>query len=298
MMDVHAYLKTRQGLIDRSLNQYLGACRRHPETLFKAMQYSVFSGGKRIRPILTLAAGDLFGAARSRLLPFACAVEFIHTYSLIHDDLPALDNDDLRRGKPTSHKIFGEGIALLAGDALLTEAFDLVARLKSVRSLRTQTVLDLIHELAHAAGIDGMVGGQSIDLEAENGPVDLAMVEEIHMRKTGALILVSARLGAMVGGAPARDLGKISRYGRSLGLAFQITDDLLDVGVEATEKARRQAQAGELCKATYPSVVGIRAAKQRAEELMADCLKELKGFGKKADPLREIARYVVGQTMA
>ena len=292
-MNVHAYLKAQQQLIDRTLNQYLGDCSHHPETLFKAMQYSVFSGGKRIRPILTLAVGELFGAKRKFLLPFACAVEMIHTYSLIHDDLPALDNDDLRRGKPTTHKLFGEGIALLAGDALLTEAFDLIARLKTVRPLKSEVVLDLIHEVARAAGMDGMVGGQSIDLEAENQAMNLATVENIDLRKTGALILVSARLGAIIAGAAPKELRKVSRYGEFLGLAFQITDDILDAKGEMSEASGSDTSTGERNSATYPSIAGLAAAKTRTKELLESCLKELKDFGKEAEPLREIARYVV-----
>ena len=294
-MNVHAYLKAQQGLIDRNLKKYLGDCRHHPETLFKAMQYSVFSGGKRIRPILTLAVGELFGAKKRFLLPFACAVEMIHPYSLIHDDLPALDNDDLRRGKPTNHKLFGEGIALLAGDALLTEAFDLMARLKAVRTLKSEVVLDLIHEVARAAGMDGMVGGQSMDLEAENQAVNLATVENIDLRKTGALILVSARLGAIIAGAAPKELGTISRYGESLGLAFQITDDILDAKGEMSDASRCDTPTGERNSATYPSIAGLAAARTRTNELLERCLKELKDFGKEAEPLREIARYVVEQ---
>jgi geranylgeranyl diphosphate synthase type II len=292
-MNVHGYLKKRQGLIDRTLHRYLGKCPQHPEKLFEAMQYSVFSGGKRIRPILTLAVGELFGAKQKTLLPFACALELIHTYSLIHDDLPALDNDDLRRGKPTSHKRFGEGIALLAGDALLTEAFDLIARMKGVRALKPEVVLDLIHELAGAAGMDGMVGGQSIDLETEDQVVNLATVEYIHLRKTGALILVAARMGAIIGKAAPKDLGKVSRYGEYLGLAFQITDDILDVDGESSEVSKAETRAAKGSRATYPSVVGLPAARGRAEELLERCLKEMKTFGKEAEPLREIARYVV-----
>ncbi len=316
-MNVHAYLKAQQGLIDRNLKKYLGDCRHHPETLFKAMQYSVFSGGKRIRPILTLAVGELFGAKKRFLLPFACAVEMIHTYSLIHDDLPALDNDDLRRGKPTNHKLFGEGIALLAGDALLTEAFDLMARLKAVRTLKSEVVLDLIHEVARAAGMDGtlwadteMVGlplahdllfdvvrslSQSMVLEAENQAVNLATVENIDLRKTGALILVSARLGAIIAGAAPKELGTISRYGESLGLAFQITDDILDAKGEMSDASRCDTPTGERNSATYPSIAGLAAARTRTNELLERCLKELKDFGKEAEPLREIARYVVEQ---
>ena len=292
-MSLHGYLQERQGLIDRTLHRYLGKCPKHAEKLFKAMQYSVFSGGKRIRPILTLAVGELFGSKQKTLLPFACALELIHTYSLIHDDLPALDNDDLRRGKPTCHKLFGEGIALLAGDALLTEAFDLVARLKVVRAFEPEVVLNLIHELARAAGMDGMVGGQSIDLEAEGQVVKLATVEYIHLRKTGALILVAARLGAIIGKATPKNLGKVSRYGESLGLAFQITDDILDADGETIEASKAETRAAKGTRATYPSMVGLSAARARAEELSERCLKEMKTFGKEAEPLREIARYVV-----
>ncbi len=292
-MNVHGYLKKRQGLIDRTLHRYLGKCPQHPEKLFEAMQYSVFSGGKRIRPIVTLAAGELFGAKQKTLLPFACALELIHTYSLIHDDLPALDNDDLRRGKTTSHKLFGEGIALLAGDALLTEAFDLIARLKAVRALKPEVVLDLIHELARAAGMDGMVGGQSIDLEVEDQRVNLATVEKIHLRKTGALILVAARLGAIIGRATPKELGKVNGYGESLGLAFQIADDILDAEGNSSEASKAETRAAEGRRATHPSIVGRAAAKARAEELLERCLKEMKTFGKEAGPLRAIARYVV-----
>ena len=222
-------------------------------------------------------------------------MEMIHTYSLIHDDLPALDNDDLRRGKPTNHKLFGEGIALLAGDALLTEAFDLMARLKAVRTLKSEVVLDLIHEVARAAGMDGMVGGQSMVLEAENQAVNLATVENIDLRKTGALILVSARLGAIIAGAAPKELGTISRYGESLGLAFQITDDILDAKGEMSDASRCDTPTGERNSATYPSIAGLAAARTRTNELLERCLKELKDFGKEAEPLREIARYVVEQ---
>ncbi len=181
----------------------------------------------------------------------------------------------------------------MAGDALLTEAFDLIARLKAVRALKPEVVLDLIHELARAAGMDGMVGGQSIDLEVEDQRVNLATVEKIHLRKTGALILVAARLGAIIGRATPKELGKVSRYGESLGLAFQIADDILDAEGDLSEASKAETRAAEGRGATYPSIVGLAAAKARAEELLERCLKEIKTFGKEAGPLREIARYVV-----
>src|SRR3990167_5794018 len=226
--DIDDYLKERRSLIDRALDRYLKEQKQRPPTLYKAMHYSLFTGGKRLRPILTLAVGDLFGGKHKLLLPFACAVELIHTYSIIHDDLPALDDDDMRRGELTSHKIFGEGIALLAGDALLTEAFHLMSRPQVAQALKPKLVLEVLHEIAHAAGVGGLVGGQAVDLEAEGREGDVATGEYIHVRKTGALILTAARVGARIGGATPKELRKISRYGEFLGLAFQIADDILD----------------------------------------------------------------------
>jgi len=285
--DIHAYLKDRKLLIDRALDRYLKECKPYSQTLDKAMRYGLFPGGKRLRPILTLASGDLFGAKQKLLLAFACALELIHTYSLIHDDLPALDNDDLRRGELASHKLFGEGIALLVGDALLTEAFHLLTRPQVVRSLEPELILELIHEISHAAGVCGMVGGQVVDLETEGREVDVATVEYIHARKTGALILTAARVGARIGRAAPKDLRRISRYAEFLGLAFQIADDIADAvdQIQAAKDSERK-------KATYPSIVGLAAARARARELLDHCLKELEPFGKRADPLRGIASYV------
>ena len=227
--DLNAYLQRQSAALDNALEQCLQQYSGESQTIFRAMRYAVFPGGKRIRPILMLATGELFGATQSSLLPFACAVELIHAYSLIHDDLPALDDDDLRRGKPTAHKVFGEGVALLAGDGLLTEAFHLMSGPDVTRRVPAELVLRLIHELSHAVGVVGLVGGQALDLEAENDPdVDLATVEWIHVRKTGALILASIRAGARWPGGEPTDLGRITRYGERLGLAFRITDDILD----------------------------------------------------------------------
>jgi geranylgeranyl diphosphate synthase type II len=259
------------------------------------MRHALFPGGKRIRPVLTLATGELFGAKEEVLLPFACAIEIIHAYSLVHDDLPALDDDDVRRGEPTVHRVFGEGIALLAGDGLLTEAFHLLSSPEVGRSVGADLVLNLIHELSHAAGVAGLVGGQAFDLEAEGREVDLAMVEYIHVRKTGALILASVRIGAQIAQAAPDQLRRISRFGEYLGLAFQIADDVLDTqdrtraaGNEPSESGRKERK-----KATYTSVVGLTQAKERLRQLQEQCNGELLPFGPAADPLKAIARHIV-----
>jgi geranylgeranyl diphosphate synthase, type II len=288
--DFNSYLKERKSLIERALERYLKECKRHPKTLHKAMHYGLFSGGKRIRPILTLAAGELFGTSQRLLLPFACALELIHTYSIIHDDLPALDNDDLRRGEPTSHKIFGEGVALLAGDALLTEAFRLMSAPQVVRSFEPKLVLELIHEISRAAGVGGMVGGQVFDLEAEGQKADIATVEYIHVRKTGALIVTAARTGAKIGGATPKEMRRITRYAEFLGLAFQITDDILDAAGHVSREGGNGDR--ERKKATYPSIVGMAVAKARVRELLQHSLKEIEPFGQDAESLRALAHYV------
>jgi geranylgeranyl diphosphate synthase type II len=289
--DLEAYLAARRAIVDRALERYLQKQPNCCESLRNAMRYGLFPGGKRIRPILTLAAGEMFAVARSKLLPFACAVEMIHAYSLIHDDLPALDDDDLRRGLPTAHKVFGEGMALLAGDALLTEAFHLLSG-AATRSLGAERVLALIDDLGGAAGVAGLVGGQAIDLETEKKNVDIATVEFMHGRKTGALILASLRIGARAGGATAADLKRISRYGEAVGLAFQIADDLLDVAGEAQESGRKEEN-----KATYPAKVGIEPAKERLRDLMHQAVKSLVPYGFKAEPLRAIAVYVAQRAL-
>lgn len=280
--DIRAYLEERKALIDRALERHFQELSQ-PRILCEAMRYGVFSGGKRLRPVLMLAAGELFGAGHEALLPFACGLELIHTYSIVHDDLPALDDDDVRRGMPASHKIYGEGMALLAGDALLTEAFRLMTRPDAVRSLEPGSVLELIQEITHAAGASGMVGGQALDLESEGREADLATVESIHARKTAAIILAAIRVGAKIGGAKPQDLERVSRYGEFLGLAFQIADDIADTEDEGRGKRK---------KATYPSVVGLEAARARACELLDRALEELKPFGAAAEPLRGIALYI------
>lgn len=293
--DLDEYLGRQSALVDRALETYLAGYPEAAQTLYRAMRRGVFPGGKRIRPILTLAAGELCGAAVDRLFPFACAVELIHAYSLIHDDLPALDNDDFRRGEPAVHKVFGDGMALLAGDGLLTEAFNLVSTSDALRAAAPETIVKVIRELAHAAGPLGLVGGQALDLEAEEKIVDLATVEMIHVRKTGALILAAIRIGAEVAQASSADLARLSRYGEYLGLAFQIADDILDSHGGKSEPAR--SSASELKKATYPSVVGMAAARERLGELLELALGELQSYGARAAALTAIARQIVGRAM-
>jgi geranylgeranyl diphosphate synthase type II len=291
--DLTDYLQTQRSAIDRALERSLKIYPGHAQTIFKAVRYGLFPGGKRIRPVLTLAAGEMFGAKQKDLLPFACAVEMIHAYSIIHDDLPAMDDDDLRRGEPTAHKVFGEGMALLAGDALLTEAFHLISGPEVLRALPAELVLGLIHELSHAAGIAGLVGGQAVDLEAENKEVDLATVEYIHVRKTGALILAAIRIGAQIAGAKPADLRRISKYGEYLGLAFQIADDILDGLGETVVGEGAESGRNERNKATYPSIVGIVQATERLEELLRQCDRELAPYAARGGPLRAIAKHIV-----
>ncbi len=293
-MDLKHYLKTMQQRVDEALERYLPVADELPSSVHKAMRYSVFAGGKRVRPILLLAACDAVGGDMERAMPAACAMEMIHTYSLIHDDLPAMDDDDFRRGIPTSHKVFGEATAILAGDALLTEAFILLSSSERNGSPDPAALLSVIQEIAVSAGSRGMIGGQIVDMESEGSKeVDLATVLYIHTHKTGALIKASVKSGALLGGAADRELGAIVRYGEAIGLAFQIADDILDIE-GTTEQIGKDAGSDQARgKATYPAVMGMAASKQRAEELVDVALGALDCFGEKADPLREIARYIV-----
>jgi geranylgeranyl diphosphate synthase type II len=296
-MDIQRYLKEKKQIVDSALAEYFpneGDC---PASLYQAAHYSLFAGGKRIRPILSLAAFEAAGGKGDTILPFACALEMIHTYSLIHDDLPSMDNDDLRRGKPTCHKVFGEGIALLAGDALLTEAFRLMAlRPGSMDpSFDEVRALDLIGEVSHAAGFSGMVGGQVVDVESEGRSVDFSTVQYIHTHKTGAMILVSVRVGAKLGGAGGRILEAFTRYGEGVGLAFQIADDILNVEGDAKLLGKSIGSDLSKKKATYPSAVGLEESKRKAKELVESAVNSLHPFGPEADPLREIARFIVAR---
>src|SRR6266702_5441354 len=293
-MDLKTYLKEQVTRVDAALDRYLPKETELPHSVHKAMRYSVFAGGKRVRPILMLAACHAVGGDSVCALPAACAMEMIHTYSLIHDDLPAMDDDDFRRGNPTNHKVFGEAIAILAGDALLTEAFKLTSDPRFAEGCDASGLLAVIHEIATCAGSYGMVGGQVIDIESEGRPdIDLATVQYIHTHKTGALIKASVVAGALLGGAAGEQLAAITRYGEAAGLAFQIADDILDIEGTTEEIGKDAGSDQARGKATYPAVMGIAAAKEEAQCMMDEALGALEIFGAEADPLREIARYIV-----
>jgi geranylgeranyl diphosphate synthase type II len=296
-MDIHRYLQEKKEIVDSALERYLPEKEPFTTNLHKAMQHSLFAGGKRIRPILSIASYEAVGGKGESILPFACALEMIHTYSLIHDDLPAIDNDDYRRGKPTCHKVFGEGVAILAGDGLLTEAFRLMTNppAKDHRSRDKGVILELVNEVARAAGVLGMVGGQVVDVESEGKAVDLRTVQYIHARKTGAMIAASVRVGARLGGAEGEILRALTCYGESLGLAFQIVDDILNVEGEAALLGKKTGSDLSRGKATYPSVLGVEESKKKGRELVELSVDALKQFGPEADPLREIARFVAAR---
>lgn len=293
-MDLKVYLKEQCARVDGALDRFLPRETELPHSVHKAMRYSVFAGGKRVRPILLLAACQAVGGDTGRAIPAACAMEMIHTYSLIHDDLPAMDDDDFRRGNPTNHKVFGEAIAILAGDALLTEAFKLASDPRFTCDCDPSGLLAVIHEIATCAGSYGMVGGQVVDMESEGRQdIDLATVQYIHTHKTGALIKASVVAGALLGGASGQKLAAITRYGEAAGLAFQIADDILDI-VGTTEEIGKDAGSDEARgKATYPAVMGLAAAREEAQAMMDEALRALEIFGAESDPLREIARYIV-----
>lgn len=288
-MDIRRYLKEKKEYVDKALEVILPKEDEFPKNLHKAMRYSVFAGGKRIRPILLIASAEAVGGRKEDVISAACAVEMIHTYSLIHDDLPAMDNDDLRRGKPTNHKVFGEALAILAGDALLTLAFDVLAKNHN----NSENALTVIHEIAKAAGSAGMVGGQAVDMESEGKECDLPLLEYIHIHKTGALIRACIRTGAALANASKKQIESLTRYGEAVGLAFQIADDILDIEGTKKEIGKTAGSDAKKKKITYPSVLGLNESKDRAKELIQLAFDAVKGLDEKAEPLREIARYVV-----
>jgi geranylgeranyl diphosphate synthase type II len=287
-------LEGARRVVEAALDQALPGEAAWPETIHRAVRYSLFAGGKRIRPLLVLAASDAVGGERSDAMPLACAVEMIHTYSLIHDDLPAMDDDDLRRGKPTSHKVFGEAIAILAGDALLTRAFHLMAELPqgaSPERMRRRLAGGAV--LGEACGTTGLIGGQVMDLESEGRVIRPAELEQLHRAKTGALLGACVRGGAILAGAEPEPLALLARYAGAIGLAFQIVDDVLDA-TEAAEQLGKTAGKDQAAgKATYVSVHGLERARSMARDLLDDALSALEGLKPRAGLLAELARAVV-----
>lgn len=291
MNDFTAYLEEQRKRVNRALERLLPEARQ-PEIIYEAMRYSVAAGGKRLRPILTLAAAETFGTDSGAVMEIACAVEFIHTYSLIHDDLPAMDNSDLRRGKPTCHRVFGEAVAVLAGDALLTYAFELMARYGLERGC-AQEALQISAELARAAGVAGMIGGQVLDLQAEGRALELEELERLDGLKTGALLQAAARCGALAAGASPAELQALSGYASRLGLAFQIVDDLLDRESTAAELGKPAGADQAQGKATYPALLGEAAARQRIDALYREALSFLDDLDRPAALLRALAERLV-----
>ncbi len=286
-MEIKTYWKERQQEIEKAIRTYLPRESTKPATIHKAMRYSMLAGGKRLRPVICLAAAEaVSGGKHADAIPLAVSVECIHTYSLIHDDLPAMDNDDFRRGKPTSHKVFGEAIAILAGDALLTSAFEIAA---SCRAWPRYSHADVIKELAHASGSLKLIAGQVADIENEGKKINPKQLRYIHERKTAALIASSIRLGAMSANATPKQLKDLTTFGESLGLAFQVIDDILDI-TQTTEKLGKSAGKDLAAqKATYPALMGLDAAKREATRLTNKALNALKPFGKKGEALRLIS---------
>jgi geranylgeranyl diphosphate synthase type II len=314
--DIKTYLKEKRDLIDSYLKLYFAAPSL-PSVLHEAMRYSLFAGGKRIRPILSLASYEACGRDPNDIIPQAAALELIHTYSLIHDDLPAMDNDDLRRGKPTNHKVFGEAMAILAGDALLTEAFSMlsntriqdagfkmqdnhascivhhVSSSKNSSPFTHHSILRVIRDIAISAGAYGMVGGQAQDILSENTKPDIDTLHFIHLHKTAALITASVRMGPILADSDEDTLKALTSYGKNIGLAFQIIDDILDVEGNTKELGKSSGSDKKKGKMTYPSLLGIEGSRQKAQDLISEAINILRIFSSNADPLSEIARYLI-----
>ena len=291
-MNLKRYLAARQNEVDRALDRFLPGESVAPATIHKAMRYSLFAGGKRLRPILCLAAAEACGGKFAAALPHACAVECIHTYSLIHDDLPSMDNDDLRRGRPTCHKVFGDAIAILAGDALLTVAFEIASRAKPVSRYDLR---DVMREITEAAGSRKLIAGQVADLEAEGKILRREQVRSIHENKTAALLTASVRLGAMAANANPKQLAAVTAFGHALGLAFQVIDDILDV-TQTSEKLGKSAGKDLAAKkATYPAVFGLEKSRSEARRLTRRAHTALAPVGEKSLVLRALADYLLAR---
>ena len=293
VMDIKAYLQKKKVAVDKSLEKLVPPAKTYPPAVHEAMRYSLFAGGKRVRPILAIASAEALGAPIAGLLPIAGSLELIHTYSLIHDDLPAMDDDDLRRGRPTCHKVYGEAIAILAGDGLLNMAFEVLSDPRRLKAVPAGRILAIIRELSTASGVFGMVGGQVVDIQSEGKEVDFPTLEYIHTHKTGALIRSSVRIGALYARAGKRQFTALSHYGEMVGLAFQIADDILDLTGTQEELGKDVGSDLKKDKKTFPSFYGLEESRRRAVEVADKAVASLQGFGRAADPLRELAKYIV-----
>jgi geranylgeranyl diphosphate synthase type II len=303
---LHSFFESHRKLVDQALSHLMDTTNSDPEIIHEAMRYSVFAGGKRLRPVLVLAAAECCGKKPEIALPTAVAMELIHTYSLVHDDLPAMDDDDLRRGRPTNHKVYGEAIAVLAGDALLTKAFELMARNAKIRGVRPAAVSEVIRLVAHGAGTFGMIGGQVLDIQMEGGKWQQKkgrsagrakketeeMLRSIHRLKTAALIRSSLQAGALLAGATPKQLHGFSEYGEKIGLAFQIADDVLDV-VADKKKLGKSGSDAKNKKLTFPAIYGLEESRRKAQALVEQAKKALEPFGRRAQVLKQLANYII-----
>ncbi|MFQ5561622.1 MAG: polyprenyl synthetase family protein [Nitrospinota bacterium] len=295
-MDIKKYLDTVRELVDDALGDSVPSVNTYPEKIYESMRYSLLAGGKRLRPVLVIAAAEAVGGSRERVLPFACAIEMIHTYTLIHDDLPALDNDDLRRGKPTNHVQFGEAVAILAGDALLTLAFELMSDPALAEESGPRNILQACNEVAKQVGAKGTIGGQALDIFSEGKEPDFPVLEYIHTHKTGKMILASVRAGAILSGASEEETLALSRYGEHIGLAFQIVDDILDVEGQSEVIGKRVGSDINRQKMTYPALLGIAESCKTASGLIDNSIKALEPLGTRAEILIDIAEYIIARS--
>lgn len=291
-MDIKTYLREKKEAVDSFIQGYFSA-QYEPGVLQESMLYSLNAGGKRIRPILCLASYETCGGKSDDIIPYASALEFIHTYSLIHDDLPSMDNDDLRRGKPTNHKVYGEAVAILAGDALLTEAFTILSDTKYCPDIKAAGLLMALREITIASGLQGMVAGQVQDILSENSEPDGETLRFIHSHKTGALICACVKLGPILSGSSNDKLTSLTSYGNNVGLAFQIIDDILDIEGNTEELGKPVGSDEKTDKMTYPRLYGIERSREIAEQLIKHAVSSLSIFSSEADPLREIALYLL-----
>ena len=294
-MQIKEYLAERKEPVDRFLAAHMERDEAACATLRDAMKHTLFSGGKRFRPTLVIAAAELFGKPMETVMPTACALELIHTYSLIHDDLPCMDDDDFRRGRPTSHKIFGEGMAVLAGDALLTAAFGLIAQNSRVPGVTQARVIEVISDVAQACGAQGMVGGQAVDIESTGVELGVDEIEIMDRLKTAALIAVCARAGAVLAGASESDRDSVTRYGRCLGIAFQISDDVLDAIGDESKMGKRLRKDKEKQKNSLVRAMGVDGARERARQYAEEAKRAVEPFGQRAFVLADLADLVVNR---
>ncbi|OPJ56949.1 polyprenyl synthetase family protein [Alkalithermobacter paradoxus] len=288
-------LNKRKGYFENKMQDYIPEVVGYQKTLFESMKYSLDAGGKRLRPVLMMESCKLVGGNIDDVMPFASAIEMIHTYSLIHDDLPCMDDDDLRRGKLTNHKVFGEGMAVLAGDGLLNLAFEIMTKASLENEKESYKFLKAMNEIAKVSGVYGMIGGQAVDLECENKKVDKDVLDFIHMNKTSAMIIGAMRCGAIIGGASEKQLENITNYARCIGLGFQIVDDILDIVGDQSKLGKNIGSDVENNKSTYPSLFGLETSKQMAIDLIKEAKSSIASFESKAEFLNNLADYIVSR---